>query len=352
MGKIHMTKVLLLICVLWNTVSHTTDQNKIDKEPSHNVITKMLTNIYTKAEKNLKHPDECMVCYEHFPVSLTFTCGHELCILCLESIIQKCDRYENCPKCRAPLDLPLVFTNLLTMINIYPCLITPEISFTQLQHAFPLICSAANLKTVIKCINMGVNVNKRGFDGKFPLTSCLKMDVMRYLVDKGADVNQAINGGATPLIFHSQKGNLQVVKYLFKKGAFINQACINGATPLLLSVERGHLAIVKFLVQNGANVNQACIYGTTPLLMSSQRGHLTIVQYLVENEADVNQATRKDKLTLTPLLMAIYNQQTEVAKFLIKKNANIEHTKLLFKKAELFKLIDTLEKLCKEIAEE
>ena len=159
-------------------------------------------------------PDECMVCYEHFPVALQFPCCHEFCASCVHSIINVCDN-KNCPKCRKPLPCTLSECQIM----IYPILIQ-NIPLEQLQLSFPLICSVANLSTVAKCTQMGVDLNTKGFFGKFPLThatQATQINVVKYLVDRGADVNHPINGYATPLSVNSQKGNFLVVQYLIKK---------------------------------------------------------------------------------------------------------------------------------------
>jgi len=60
----------------------------------------------------------------------------------------------------------------------------------------------------------------------------------------------------------------------------------------------------------------------------------------------VNQGTNDG---ITPLAVAIYQNQTEVAKFLLRKNANIESTKFVFREFGKLELIENLEKMCKEI---
>jgi len=150
--------------------------------------------------KEKKIPDECMVCYERFLVSLKFPCGHEFCVSCVQSIIDVCDN-NNCPKCRAPP--PHFLNEWLTMINLYTIRLTPKISIEKLQHAFPLICSIANLKTVIKCIKMGVDVNTKGFFEKFPLHLASQEDVVKHLVENGANINQTSDCGVTPLFVSS-----------------------------------------------------------------------------------------------------------------------------------------------------
>jgi len=69
---------------------------------------------------------------------------------------------------------------------------------------------------------------------------------------------------------------------------------------------------------------------------------------LIEHEADVNQVNLNGA---SPLFIAIYKNQREVAKFLLRQNANIESVKVLFRAHGKFKLLEILEKLCKEIEE-
>jgi len=279
-----------------------------------------------------------------FPAaSIQLPCGHELCALCTQSVLKVCAN-KNCPKCRGPF--PHEWT---MMINIYPIQLTPNISIEKLQHAFPLICSVAKLRTVTKCINMGIDVNKKGFFGFFPIHLASHINVVKYLVDKGANVNQFGDTGVTPLCVNSDKGHLPVVKYLIENGADVNQAGYAGGTPLFLSSQEGHLPVVKYLVDKGANVNQPCHRGVTPLAISSESGNLPVVQYLVESGADLNQT---DDEGVNPLVIAIDHNELEVAKFLIKNNANIKTTKSFFKKKRYLDLLDILDKLCTEIEEQ
>jgi len=337
----NMTQLLFLIYVVLNICTQATEKNKIDEEPSQ--------NRYSQAIENLNLPDECMVCYENFPAaSVQLPCGHELCALCTQSILQVCV-YKNCPKCRGPL--PVDIMDLMTMtINIYPIHLTdPNISMEKLQHAFPLICSVASLETVTKCIDMGIDVNKKGFFGYFPIHLASQTNVLKYLIDKGADVNQLGDDGVTPLCINSTKGDLPSVKFLIENGADVNQAGFEGGTPLYMSSQEGHLQVMKYLIDKGANVNQISHRGATALVISSERNNLPIVQYLVESGADLNLA---DNEGVTPLAVAIDWNQLEVAKFLIKNNANIKITKLFFKKNNYSDLVDILDKLCTEIEEQ
>ena len=58
------------------------------------------------------------------------------------------------------------------------------------------------------------------------------LDVIRHLVEVGADKDQAQNQGATPLFFAAQNGHLDVVRHLLEVGADKDQAQNQGATVL------------------------------------------------------------------------------------------------------------------------
>jgi ankyrin repeat protein len=79
----------------------------------------------------------------------------------------------------------------------------------------------------------------------------------------------------------AQEGHLSVVMYLVQQGADKDQADINGATPLLKTVSKGHLSVVKYLVQQGADKHKANNNGVTPLAMADhQDSSSEIAQYL------------------------------------------------------------------------
>ena len=57
---------------------------------------------------------------------------------------------------------------------------------------------------------------------------------MRCLAEAGADLNQAREGGATPLFIASEQGHVDVVRCLAEVGADLNQAEEDGCTSLYI----------------------------------------------------------------------------------------------------------------------
>lgn len=68
-----------------------------------------------------------------------------------------------------------------------------------------------------------------------------KLDAVKFLVDKGTNVNPKTKGGSTPLMEAAMWGNLDVVKYLISKGANVNASGI-------WAIQRGN----EYLIPNGA----------------------------------------------------------------------------------------------------
>ncbi|ORX85834.1 ankyrin, partial [Anaeromyces robustus] len=57
-------------------------------------------------------------------------------------------------------------------------------------------------------------------------------DLVKYLIEHGADINKENRGGETPLFLACRSGNKNLVKYLIDLGADINKENEEGETPL------------------------------------------------------------------------------------------------------------------------
>ena len=104
------------------------------------------------------------------------------------------------------------------------------------------------------CVSVGKPKSERGSEprGDEEVTEAGDrndpVDVMKLLVDKGADVNAANDAGMTPMHYAVQRGVDRIIEYLASKGARFDIKNKQGRTPADLA--RGRTAtLVKRLTQ-------------------------------------------------------------------------------------------------------
>lgn len=105
-----------------------------------------------------------------------------------------------------------------------------------------------------------------------------KLNEVKDLIGKGANVNAKGMDGTTPLIVAAGMGKLDVVKILAGSGANVNAKDDVGTTPLMEAIKINQLAMVKFLVAKGADVNAFDNEGRTPLIMASNKDVVTLLK--------------------------------------------------------------------------
>ncbi|EWZ34098.1 hypothetical protein BFJ63_vAg12664 [Fusarium oxysporum f. sp. narcissi] len=175
--------------------------------------------------------------------------------------------------------------------------------------------------TLIK--ERGYNVNEGNGLGLSALDIACRRgneEVVKALLDAGADVSAVDKEGWTPLLFAVVEGRLEVAKLLIEKGARAMDPHRRGWMPLHSAIWAGHTEMVKLLIENGASVVAADRDGWVPLHYASCRRHVEIVKLLIEKGSDIMAAT---KAGVTPLHSASGTGHTEVAKLLVEEGASI-----------------------------
>jgi len=185
------------------------------------------------------------------------------------------------------------------------------------------------------------NLNITGQTALFMATLKDRVDVVKFLIRKGAQVNVQNRYGVSPLLLCAESGNFELVKALVDAGADVNispkgqlaeENLLAGQTPLLGAAKKGHLEICEYLIKNGCDVNAATMTGTTPLCTAVEEGHLPVVKLLIENGADVNQSptglvARDVHIEhQTPLLIACIKNHEDIVRCLIEAGADVNTT--------------------------
>ena len=78
------------------------------------------------------------------------------------------------------------------------------------------------------------------------------LDCVKYLVEKGANVDAKNERGYTALIFSAQHGRLDCLQHLVEEGAHINRKDKEGYTALMLAILERRRDCVKYLIAHGA----------------------------------------------------------------------------------------------------
>ncbi|CAF0967227.1 unnamed protein product [Rotaria sordida] len=203
---------------------------------------------------------------------------------------------------------------------------------------FLLACAICDLDIIEACIAAGANINFTlsgsntnnlnitGETALFIATLKDRVDVVKFLIEKGAQVNIQNHCGVSPLHLCAKSGNQELVQVLIQAGANVNitpqgkisiETLLAVETPLIAAAKKGHVEICEYLIQNGADVNAVTMTGVTPLYTTTEEGHLDVVILLIRHGADINQSPKGHVArdlhieNQTPLLIAYINVTSE-----------------------------------------
>ena len=145
-------------------------------------------------------------------------------------------------------------------------------------------------------------------------------DVVRSLLEEGADVNAAAGDGSTPLQWASYWDDLQSVDLLIRAGADVNAPSDLGVTPLWSAAENGSAAVAQRLLDAVADPNAALLSGETPVMTAARGGHVDVVKLLVARGADVEARASRGQ---TALMWAAAQRHAEVVEVLLAHGADV-----------------------------
>ncbi|XP_055891224.1 ankyrin repeat domain-containing protein 50-like [Biomphalaria glabrata] len=157
------------------------------------------------------------------------------------------------------------------------------------------------------------------------------IELIQLLLDAGADID-GVHDNKTPLM---STIHIEVINFLLSKGANVNLR--TNTTPLINAISWDYLAAdqrlnpkemeeqlllsIETFLKNGAVLEDTDDYGCTALIASVQSSlGVAVLKYLVEKGADVN---RRNKNDWTALHIAVMTKQFDCAETLLKYGADV-----------------------------
>lgn len=252
---------------------------------------------------------------------------------------------------------PIIFFGTL----FFSTFLCADANFDLLRYSY-----MGDIAKIDHTLSLHVSIENTDEDGHTPLLLCAFLDhreALKYLLDKGADINATSFNGCNALSYAITNSNFEMVQLLLSKRiALILDASENDhlflaikhknkdivslllpylkdpnrlylknsnqkdarkivkTTLLIQAVVSGSLENVKLLLQKGADINMANDRGETPILSALRENEFKIAAYLSEHGASLD---ARDVMGNTVLSYALNNKQTSLALKALHQNSSL-----------------------------
>lgn len=114
-------------------------------------------------------------------------------------------------------------------------------------------------------------------------------ELVKILVESGADVNYIHEEYGNVLLIKSIEGDGKILQYLIEQGADTNARDEYGRSVLMFVAMHNRLELAQYLIAHGADVDLIDNYGNSMLIQAvSGNGDIAMVEYLLAQGADIN----------------------------------------------------------------
>jgi hypothetical protein len=145
------------------------------------------------------------------------------------------------------------------------------------------------IKYIETCLFVEPNsINKKNSFSTFPLIFAIaagNLNIVKFLVSKGANIHLKDKFGLTPLFYASgQFQNLEITEYLLKQGAKVNEQNNFENTPLHGAALVGNVLICQLLLKYGADPNIEGEDGKPLDVTSNEKVKAVIIEFCCKTE--------------------------------------------------------------------
>jgi uncharacterized protein len=183
-----------------------------------------------------------------------------------------------------------------------------------------------DINAIEKLIKSGFDVNIQIEESVIPIIVAINtgnLDIVRILVEAGADVDIADACGSSPLVCAAYGKFANIFNYLVPLTSLQTKGI-----GLLTSVIDGDVEIVRMFIDTGIDVDFYrekgvwCENGRTALIIAIREEYTEIVRALLEAGANPN--TFDEDSETTPLILAVRFKYFEIVNSLLLNNADID----------------------------
>lgn len=151
------------------------------------------------------------------------------------------------------------------------------------------------VEVVRHMLENGADANAVGTAGQPPIMLAIRegaWGVYDVLLNHPATAYNAINTyRESPLMYLAVIGDTERARDIIRRGAMVNRP---GWTPLHYAASTGQIEMTHMLLELGAEVNARAFDGTTPLMMAAYAGSEEVVRVLLAAGADAHLRTVQD----------------------------------------------------------
>ncbi|CAB4006516.1 M-phase phospho 8-like [Paramuricea clavata] len=183
--------------------------------------------------------------------------------------------------------------------------------------------------TVLASLAGGMNIDSQ--DSVTGMTLLMRAvtfgqeNIVKLLLNHGANINIKDNTGSTPLIAACEQGFENIVSLLLNAEIDINaKQTLSGETALIKACVKGHYSVVTMLLAHGADCQMRSISGLTAAQLAAQSGHFEIRDMLESHSKKLQRCVEtaiasclcdSSKLMYPPLLPFVSLYPAEGQKF-------------------------------------
>ncbi|WP_264435101.1 ankyrin repeat domain-containing protein [Flavobacterium agricola] len=184
------------------------------------------------------------------------------------------------------------------------------------------INNGADLEVIKFLINQPGNaVSKTTHDGRLYIhwaASKGNVELVKYLIEQGSDINRTDDKGATPVAFAASNGqkNTDVYELFFNAGIKPTQKYNGGATVLMLAIPQDQdLKLKEYFISKGLNIKDTDDLGRTAFDYAARNGNIEIMNNLLAQGVKPTQ----NALIFAAQGARFHNNNLETFEYLVNK---------------------------------